>query len=329
MNGGDIHISNLSKQITSTLTPLIDADYVFLDLPFHANIGDALIWYGTESWLRLLPFHCQLRASCYTFSFPKLGKDVIILMQGGGNFGDIWRQHQEFRLKVIQHYPNNKIIILPQTVFYNNPKIARQDAAIMRQHHNVIICARDRRSLKFLKAFRFSERIEFLPDMIFCAQVESIQGTKDAILIKRTDKEWKEIPLERLPSNIEVGDWCSIERPDEIIESLALVENQGEKDSYAINTFLPHLVDLGIEQLGPYRTIYTTRLHASLLGILLGKNVVLFDNSYGKNSAFYYTWLHEIPNVEMASRNSITSFKRVGSLGKNWLLTQKMYFFHA
>ena len=323
------HINGLWSQIKSVLTPYIDADYVYLDLPYHANIGDALIWYGTECWLKTIPFSCKLRASCSTFSFPKLSSKTIILMHGGGNFGDIWRQHQEFRLKVIKHYPNNRIIILPQTVFYSNPKIAMRDAAIMRQHRNVIICARDMRSLKFLKAFRFSKNLLLLPDMVFCAQFESPQSTKDALFIKRTDKEWKDVPLEQLPSDIEIGDWCSIERPDKVVESFSLIENRDEKDSYAINVFLPHLVDLGIEQLGSYRDIYTTRLHAALLGILLGKNIVLFDNSYGKNSSFYDTWLREIPNVKMASQNSIVSFKRIGSLVKNWLLTQRMYLFHA
>ncbi len=316
----DKDIRDLGKQI-SALTPYIDADYIFLDLPYYANIGDALIWYGTECWLKTIRFSCKLRASCSTFSFPELRSETVIIMQGGGNFGDIWRQHQEFRLKVIKHYPNNRIIILPQTVFYSNPQIAMRDAAIMRQHRNVIICARDKRSLKFLKAFRFSKNLLLLPDMVFCAQLESSESTKDAIFIKRTDKEWKDVPLEQLPSDIEIGDWCSIERPDEIIERFALIENRDEKDSYAINVFLPHLVDLGIEQLGRYRTIYTTRLHAALLGILLGKNIVLFDNSYGKNSAFYDTWLRDIPNVKMVSRKSVVSFKRIGSLVKNWLLT--------
>lgn len=316
----DKDIRDLGKQM-SALTPYIDADYIFLDLPYYANIGDALIWYGTECWLKTTHFSCKLRASCSTFSFPELRSETVIIMQGGGNFGDIWRQHQEFRLKVIKHYPNNRIIILPQTVFYSNPKIAMRDAAIMRQHRNVIICARDKRSLKFLKAFRFSKNLLLLPDMVFCAQLESSESTKDAIFIKRADKEGKDVPLEQLPSDIEIGDWCSIERPDKVVESFSLIENRDEKNSYAINVFLPHLVDLGIEQLGRYRTIYTTRLHAALLGILLGKNIVLFDNSYGKNSSFYDTWLREIPNVKMASRNSIVSFKRIGSLVKNWLLT--------
>ena len=48
----------LGEIIRKTLTPLIKGDYIFLDLPYHGNIGDTLIWKGTESFLRELPGKC-------------------------------------------------------------------------------------------------------------------------------------------------------------------------------------------------------------------------------------------------------------------------------
>ena len=52
------------------------------------------------------------------FKFPKLRENTIILLQGGGNWGDLWDRHQKFRLKVIQKYKNHRIIILPQSIYY-------------------------------------------------------------------------------------------------------------------------------------------------------------------------------------------------------------------
>ena len=54
-----------------------------------------------------------------------------------------------------------------------------------------------------------------------------------------------------------------------------------------------------MKQLGAYKTIYTTRLHAAILGVLLGKKVVFMDNSYGKNRGFYETWLKDCNSVKM------------------------------
>lgn len=48
-------IDELKNKIYEELTPLIDSDYILLDLPYYSNIGDTLIWEGTESFLKSLP----------------------------------------------------------------------------------------------------------------------------------------------------------------------------------------------------------------------------------------------------------------------------------
>ena len=46
----------LMDTITKVLTPLIDNDYVYLDLPYYNNLGDVLIWEGTKCFLQTLPY---------------------------------------------------------------------------------------------------------------------------------------------------------------------------------------------------------------------------------------------------------------------------------
>ena len=70
-------------------------------------------------------------------------------------------------------------------------------------------------------------------------------------------------------------------------------------DFYGVHIYRPFLVRSGVNQLGAYETIYTTRLHAAILGVLLGKKVVFMDNSYGKNRGFYETWLKDCDAVKM------------------------------
>lgn len=43
----------LMDTITKVLTPLIDNDYVYLDLPYYNNLGDVLIWEGTKCFCKL------------------------------------------------------------------------------------------------------------------------------------------------------------------------------------------------------------------------------------------------------------------------------------
>ena len=83
-------IAELKNLIVNTLTPLIDNDYVLLELPYYSNVGDLLIWKGEEDFLKKIPHKCLFRSSFHKFKFPVLSRNTVILLQGGGNWGDVW-----------------------------------------------------------------------------------------------------------------------------------------------------------------------------------------------------------------------------------------------
>lgn len=70
----------------------------------------------------------------HTYKKQKLTNDTIILIHGGGNWGDVWRPSQDFHLKIIQEYPDNKIIVFPQTVHYDNQQNLEYDISIISRH---------------------------------------------------------------------------------------------------------------------------------------------------------------------------------------------------
>lgn len=59
------------------------------------------------------------------------------------------------------------------------------------------------------------------------------------------------------------------------------------------------MIKEGVEFISPYKEIETTRLHGCILSILLDKNIILCDNSYGKNRNFYDTWLNDIDTLSL------------------------------
>ena len=95
-------VAQLRALLCDTLLPLINNDYIFLDIPYYSNPGDTLIWEGTECLLKECSYKCLMKTAEECFKFPKLRENTIILLQGGGNWGDLWDRHQKFRLKVIQ-----------------------------------------------------------------------------------------------------------------------------------------------------------------------------------------------------------------------------------
>jgi pyruvyl transferase EpsO len=302
----------LQNLINNSLLPLIDDDYWFLELPYHQNIGDILIWEGTEYLLKTLDAQCKYKASFHTFKPKRILSDTIIMLQGGGNFGDLWITHHEFRKKIIKEYPNNKIIILPQTVFYSNNDNLRVDAELFNNHKDLTICARDKKSYDFLKK-HFNAKILLVPDMAFCIPGKALEKyqykkTDKTLFFKRTDSELN-IDIDYMKyinsTNIDIHDWPSMEKT--IMSYYLLIRCLGigrrtnfQKlaDLYAAFLFKPDMIKKGVQLISKYEKVYTTRLHAAILCCLLEKPFIFFDNTYGKNSSFFETWLNDLDEVE-------------------------------
>ena len=301
----------LGEIIRKTLTPLIKGDYIFLDLPYHGNIGDTLIWKGTESFLRELPGKCLGKHSKDTFDFRSLPQDCTILLFGGGNLGDIWREHQEFRLEVMRVYPDNSIIVLPQTVFYENKELLLADVEKMNKHEHLTICARDKTSAKILEDNNFKGKLLTVPDMAFCINPEEIKAEiepadKDTLILMRKDKEIQLVDSEEY-QNVSFEDWPEIKESGAQAWHHLMTHTPEESDDYFVNEYFPQRIDSGIKFVSSYKEVYSTRLHVSILRLLLDLPVVMLDNSYGKNKSFYKSWLQDTELATMLSKEE--SFK--------------------
>src|SRR5262249_17760302 len=120
----------------------------------------------------------------------KLG-DGAILMCGGGNFGDRWPKHQQFRLRLLEDFPDNQIIIFPQTTGFLSNAYLRHCAEAFGRHSKVTICARDVVSEHQLKGYFPKARLCLLPDMAFMLGHMRRKGKPryNVVWLARTDQE--------------------------------------------------------------------------------------------------------------------------------------------
>lgn len=318
-------IDALQHIIESVILPEITGDYVLLDIPYYTNIGDTLIWEGTKSFLEKVPYKCIYSSDMHFFIEQKLEEDVVILLQGGGNFGDIYREHTNFRKRIINLYPNNKIIILPQSVYYEDQANMIEDIAFYSAYSNVIICARDRYSYDFLSQ-NFNNKVLLAPDLAFFINLDNFsirslrkkseRGEK-VLFLKRIDSEYiVNQDYNSIPYNAEIHDWPTYERTifklkvvDFICRICKLISYNGDisrrnqiEDYKRDRYYRKCYVQLGIDFISKYDVIYTTRLHVLILSILLGKKVLIYDNQTGKIANFYSSWLSDISNVTLLNK---------------------------
>ena len=301
-------IEQLRQTIVNQLNGLIDSDYYLLELPYYNNIGDVLIWQGEEDFLRTLPYTCKGRYALETFTFPTIPDGTLILFQGGGNFGDLWTKHHEFKMKIVEHYTNCKFLFLPQTVFFQNEANLQACAKRLSENKNITICARDQASYDILKQ-NFSNTVLLVPDMAFCINRNRLQkcttpNEQDMLMI-RNDAEFQlsdELASLMDQKSIAVRDWPPMERRDLftwLLVKFSPIVSPRLLDWYCQQIYMPYLVRCGVRFINRYRTIHSTRLHGAILALLLGKDVVLYDNSYGKNSGFYNTWLADCESITL------------------------------
>ncbi len=316
-------IQELKRIIEQTLTPEITNDYIYLDLPYYTNIGDTLIWEGTCEYLAKLPYKCLYASDMNFFVERTLDTDVIILLQGGGNFGDKYREHTAFRKKIISLYPQNRIIILPQTVYYDNKKNLSDDINFYSKYENVLICARDEVSYRFIQD-NFTNRVLLVPDLAFYININKFHiptsRLSKTLFLKRQDAEYVlNEKYDSVPLDADVCDWPTYYRTStklafvdfifRVLKLVALIGRDGRKrknylEDFKRNCFYrSEYTQIGISFLSQYDTIYTTRLHVLILGVLLGKNIFVYNNSTGKLNNFYCSWLSGFHNIKLISSN--------------------------
>lgn len=306
----------LKKIIINNLTHLIDNDYIFLDVPYYTNIGDHLIWAGTIEFLKTIPHKCLYTSNFENYVHQHIEKKHIILLSGGGNWGDLYPNHNAFRKKIIEKYSNNRIIILPQSIHYNSREAFWDDIDFFKKHSNVIICVRDQNSYDLLNNNLENNTILLIPDMAFFASIKKKNSKiqhKQILYIKRNDQELLNNESVIIPTEAEISDWPSFSKcflKKTIIDIIFGISRRvisvfnsnlskyikDFKYNYFTRNFY---VNIGTEFIDKYDVVYTTRLHGMILSILLEKQVYLIDNSYGKNSNFYKTWLSDLDCIHL------------------------------
>lgn len=316
-------VKQLSSLIEAQLLPLINHDYVLYGLPYMTNIGDTLIWEGTLEFLKKVPYKCKGVCGYREYPTEDAAKDNIVLIRGGGYFGDLWSSSWQCVLEGIRRYKNNKVIILPMSICYNDESKREADAEYLAEFKDLTICARDENSFEYAKKY-FKNKVLLIPDMAFCIQRSfldrwCVAPSDKVLLLKRRDKELVTDDIEIPEIDVEVHDWPTMEsktvveaRLERIVNKLVKAQRKWPQmksifkkleDGMYYWFYRKQMISRGVSFVSSYSRIYTTRLHGLILSFLLGKEVYAIDNSYGKVSGCYDTWLKDVEGVSMFKKN--------------------------
>ncbi|MDC9837292.1 polysaccharide pyruvyl transferase family protein [Rhizobium binxianense] len=304
-------VAQLQKTILSTISDLIPSDgkFALLDFPDHDNIGDSAIYVGESDLFKRLSvrpaFISAKNHTDWTSMEAAIG-DGPIFIHGGGNFGDLWPDFNDFHEEILRRYPGRRVVQLPQTIFYEEPENAARMAALCEAHTDFVLLVRDLRSFEFAKE-NFKADIRLCPDSAFMIEKrDRLAPTHELLMLLRQDKEARgvDISKHRYPEDrVLIVDW-----PEEVSNNSKLnkIKSYLAANAHEPRLLLPgnkhhrrgNLLEMvarsrlrtGTELLSKGRTVITDRLHGHILCTLLNIPHVVIDNSYGKISGFASAW---------------------------------------
>lgn len=309
------------KQELGKIVELINKeDAFYFDYPMHLNVGDLLIYAGTEAFFKEYNINIRLRRCLQTFDINEVKKNITknttIICHGGGNLGDLYPLLQKLREELVINFPNNRIILLPQTGYFSNQDEMKKSAAIFSAHKDCHLFARDLPTLELLK--NFSDKVILCPDMAhqlygefpFKNKVESLEKNKLYFLRKDIEASQLEKNIEStLSASAVVKDWDDIVTSNDIMyariySKLARISNISHlsifkdkiNDLWYKHTL--NIIERARNEFMKYDLVVTSRLHGHIFSCLLGIPNQVCDNSYGKNLGYYNQWTKDIDYAE-------------------------------
>jgi exopolysaccharide biosynthesis predicted pyruvyltransferase EpsI len=168
--------SRLADEIDSIVVPLVNgkSEHIcIIDAPGHPNVGDSAIFIGEFNFIaKNFP---NARLSYYDFATHSSGADrfieeaTIIMMHGGGNFGDIWPDHHALRMKIFERFAHKTIVQFPQSIHFDNAAGLRATAAVIKKQRDFTLLVRDLISFEIAKN-ELECKVLLSPDMAFAME---------------------------------------------------------------------------------------------------------------------------------------------------------------
>lgn len=166
----------------------------------YGNLGDVAITYAQKQFLEknfpeydVIEFEISKTFTGMKSLKAYIHQDDIITIVGGGNLGDLYDDIEFARQFIIFNFPQNKIVIFPQTITFSKTLLGRIRLSWARilynAHKDLTIFVRE--IFSYEEYSPFFRRIEKVPDIVMSMDYPEPAGlNRDGITICfRDDKE--------------------------------------------------------------------------------------------------------------------------------------------
>ncbi len=286
---------NLSKQFKNNLEKKPIQRIYLIGTPCHGNLGDHAIVQAQRKLI--LDYHkdkelIEISSDEYKYN-PKLikkyiKKSDIIVIDGGGNIGTLWPTENDRMRRIIKDFEDNKIVVFPNTCFYSNDKILKEDISIYQKAKKLTVFLRDEKSFNFFKENFVGVKTLFAPDIVLYLEDINLSFKRQgALAVFRSDIEGI----------------LSIEDKENIINALK-EKNIQVKNTDTVLDFpifknsRQKLLNEKLEDCAKSKLVITDRLHGMIFAAITKTPCLAIDNTSKKVSGVY-EWIKHLDYIKV------------------------------
>lgn len=278
---------------------------IYLSTPNHGNLGDQGIVIAIKKLLE--DFFKDLLILEFLYSEYERNKEIIeklinqddlVIIHGGGNFGNLWLTEENQRRDIVKRFPNNKIIVMPQSISFTNDEEGAKELKISQsiysQHKNFNIITRDNKSYQYGREYFPNNKVFLAPDsVLYLEDWYKRENKRDGVILTlRSDKE-KSLSNEKIDKIISFLENRNINyRKDDTVKNYGIDSKTRE---YEVKEML--------RKISSAKVNITDRFHGVIFSVITNTPVIAFKSldhkiEEGIKWFKYLDWVHYVTTVE-------------------------------
>lgn len=253
-----------------------------LGAPFHGNMGDqaqtycSLLWFGKN-----YPDYASFSYNTRDLAFSKykllriikkfINKNDIIFLHSGYHVTDLYMFEENMNRKAIELFPDNKIVVLPQTISFKDDAEKNRTAEIYNKHKDITILCRDDLSFETARDMFVKCRLLKYPDIVTTLiGTRSYDKRRDGILMcMRND-------IEAFYSK---NDITLLKKKLEGISHVDITDTTLDLDPDYISGNRERVLNGIFEEYSKYQVVITDRYHGVIFSLVANTPVLVLSSA--------------------------------------------------
>ena len=276
---------------------------ILIGVPHHCNLGDHAIAIAERKLIEKYYPEYEYKEvaeenvhKCIERIQKNIKREDIIFLHGGGNLGNEYLFTETGRRKVVKMFPENQIIVFPQTMYFQENEKGKKELEISKKvynnHKDLIFMAREKQSYKTMKEEFSNNKIFLTPDIVTILE-ESKANTKrkGVLFIIRSDSESKveknflkklETICKKVYKNIEYTDTA---------KGGQIYEHKRKQK-----------LDEMFEKYRKSELVITDRLHGMIFAVITGTPCIAIGN-YNHKIRESAKWFKDLPYIKYIEKD--------------------------